>query len=173
MEQQPDGRQQLSISAVVPTGSEPSAAAQHLQETAEPVQQAGSAITADVARMIAELGRRIGEVETLVPLLHDHEERVNRKLAEYDRRSSGILEEFSGRTNALHEALISHKHDLPAPLEEAPHTVVDALDSPVAAVDDALGTAIPTPEAPERTEVQAPKALKQQRVYRNMLHRGR
>lgn len=122
--------------------------------------------------MIAELGERIGQVETLVRLFPEHEARVNGMLSEFDSRTSSLADELRSRAGGLERAFLDHRHDAPPAPAEPTRDVVDVIDSPVRAIDEAIGDAIPTPAAPHgEPGVQAPVALQQQHTYRRHLHR--
>lgn len=126
--------------------------------------------------MIAHLGERIGQVETLARMFPEHEGRVNSVLEGFDARLRGLADELLGKHNALEAAFSGHTHDAPAPireLEHVPEGAAEILDSPVQSIDSALDSVIPTPPAPQSTEVQAPPAMRNAPAYRSHLHRRR
>ena len=176
MEPESSRGQQLSISAVVPTGADQQPPAQQRapeeeSATRTPVRQ----LDDTTARLVAELGRRIGELEVLTGQWPEHERRVQDALSTFDNRTSALADELRGHASGLEKLFLEHKHDIPEPAPETTRSdIVHKLDAPVDAIDTALGEALPTPAAPDAAApVEAPRALAAHESYRSRLHRGR
>lgn len=174
MDGQSSNGQQFSVQAELQAPESPTA--QHREP--ETVTTGGDTeqISEGTAHLLTELGERLGQVETLARMFPAHEQRVREQLGEFDTRLSGLADELRGEFGGLQRTFFDHKHDeVPAILDMPEHEGLPAtLDNPVQAIDAAVGDALPTPPAPEDTPaVEAPPALKQNRLYRSHLHRNR